>query len=77
MLKQTDISGKTVTVTKKNEFFLKDKCCKACYHAKGKQCKCKCNGQYHGLGRIKNKNIGKTVKNPIIKNKPEYKPNRN
>jgi len=28
-------------------------CCKACYHAKGKRCGCKCKGKYHGLGRKK------------------------
>jgi len=25
-------------------------CCKTCWYAKGKRCKCRCGGKYHGMG---------------------------
>ncbi len=28
-------------------------CCKACFHAKGKRCGCKCKGAFHGLAAPK------------------------
>jgi hypothetical protein len=28
-------------------------CCRACWFAKGKRCKCRCNGRHHGSGLIK------------------------
>lgn len=29
---------------------VKQKCCSACYFAKGEACECKCSGAFHGLG---------------------------
>lgn len=32
-------------------------CCKACYFAKGDKCTCRCGGQHHGKGIIKDENV--------------------
>lgn len=28
-------------------------CCKACWEALEKRCKCRCNGRFHGAGRVR------------------------
>lgn len=47
MMSQTSLFGKPVEVTRD---VLNIICCSPCYNAKEKECVCKCNGAFHGLG---------------------------
>lgn len=45
------LTGETYPTPRKKIW--KGVCCKACWNAKGKRCKCRCKGQYHGAGKKK------------------------
>lgn len=49
MLRQKSLSGEVLEIPDN----IHSVCCKACLNAKQKQCHCKCNGKYHGLGSMK------------------------
>lgn len=43
----------------------KDICCKRCWFAKRKPCKCRCKGQYHQHGLVKQLEISENMECPI------------
>jgi hypothetical protein len=49
-LAQKTLSGKTLKLPKTKEE-IDEVCCEACYSALEKECRCKCHGAYHGLGK--------------------------
>lgn len=39
-------------------------CCEACWNAKGKRCRCRCGGAFHGIGRANGEHKRRSTRQP-------------